>query len=402
LKRTAIQYNVLTGSLSMLNKPDSHFTDPATPNFKKSPRWYTKESDPSFYDPYILVSGPHNRNKDVPADISIGNDTTVFGDSGGFQIAMEKMSEKEWNRKIALEWSEKNANIFPILDHPVAGPGGSKLKEKGCIEYSAKSAKYYADNRTRNDRQILNVLSANRVSNMQRWYDGIKEFPFDGWALGSHSNHLKTVLSGIIFLVSNKEFDTSAPRPLHVFGTTSMGVVPYIVYAQHLLNEMGINIQLSFDSSSASAMVNYGNFIQFCTPTAMVITSVSNKYDWTKLDKNSRFGCTCPICRDVDDLAYIFSDEGKGQFYTIIALHNFYQMLSYKRTFEGIISLNCQGVLDSLSLEVKRNFLVMKKAFSIMGEGGLSIIENGINTRTKKNPLDRSSSSAELANIINA
>lgn len=381
----------------MLGLDDSVFTDPETRNFKKSPRWFTKESDPSFCYPYILVSGPHNRKKDVHSDIKIGSDTTVFGDSGGFQLASGTITEKDWNREIALKWSEKNANLFPILDLPVAGK--TKFIED-AISYTVDSAKYYADNRTRSDRTIMNVLSASRAANMEKWYNAVKDFPFDGWAFGGHSNHVKTIISGIMLLVSKGEFNTEHARPLHLFGTTSMGVIPYAVYAQHLLNEMGINIQISFDSSSASAMVNYGNYIQFCTPTAMVNTTVSNKYAWENLDKNSRFGCSCPICRDVDDLEYLFSAEGKGQFYMIIAMHNFYQMLQYKKTFEGIISLNCQDVLDSLPREVKMNFKVMKKAFAKMGEGGINIIQQEIKTRTKSNPLDKSSRSKSIANLM--
>jgi queuine/archaeosine tRNA-ribosyltransferase len=235
---------------------------------------------------------------------------------------------------------------------------------------------------------------------MEQWYNSLKEYKFDGWAFGGHSNHLKTILNGIMFLVNKGEFDTSEARPLHVFGTTSMSVIPYIVYAQHLLNERGVNIQLSFDSSCASAEANYGSYIQYCTPTSKVSVAVSNRYDWSLLDNFSKLGCKCPLCRDIDNLEYIFSEEGKGQFYTIIALHNFYQMLSYKRTFEGIVSLNCQEVLDGLPKDLKMNFKAMKKAFSKTGDEGITVIENEIKTRTKKNPLDKSGRSKAICNIL--
>lgn len=401
--RTANFYNVLTGTLSLLNRPDSYFLDPETPNFKQSPRWFTKESNPSFYEPRILVSGPHNRNKDVRTDISVGEDTIVFGDSGGFQLATGKISPKEWTCETSLSWLEKNANIFPILDWPIGGLNKEltgKVTFNDAVAHTREAAKYFHDKRTRDDRTIMNVLSASRASHMQPWYDEVKEYKLDGWAFGAHYNHLKTILEGIMFLVNNDEFNSDVARPLHVFGTTSMGVIPYIVYAQHLLNEKNINIQLSFDSSSASAMVNYGNYIQFCTPTAMTNTGVSNKYDWTKLTPNSRFGCSCPICRDVDDMKFLMSEEGKGQFYMIIATHNYYQMLQYKRTFDGIVSLNCQEVNDSLPLELKENFKIMKKAFDIMGEGGLSILSNGIKVQRKKNPTANSGKGKGVANFL--
>jgi len=401
--RTAHFYNVLTGTLNLLGKKDSYFLDPETPNFKKSPRWYTKESDPSFYEPRILVSGPHNRNKDVCSDISVGKDTTVFGDSGGFQLATGKISPQEWTFETSLNWLEKNANIFPILDWPIGGLAKDlkgKVSFLDAISHTTEAAKYFYEKRTREDRTILNVLSSSRASHMQGWYDGVKDYKFDGWAFGGHANHLKTILEGIMFLVSNGEFNTDKPRPLHVFGTTSMGVIPYIVYAQHLLNEKDINIQLSFDSSSASAMVNYGNYIQFCTPTAMTNTGVSNKYDWSKLNEYSRFGCSCPICRDVDNMSFLMSEEGKGQFYMIIATHNYYQMLQYKRTFDGVVSLNCQEVNDSLPLELKENFKIMKKAFDVMGEGGLSILENGIKVARKKNPTANSGKGKGVSNFL--
>ena len=378
-------YNALTGSLSLLSEPDSYFTNPATPNFTKSPRWYTKESDPSFYAPHILISGPHNRNRDIVKDIGIGKDTLVFGDSGGFQLSTGKVTETSWNRKIALEWSEANANLFPILDMPA---GGIVKSVKDAIDYTVASAKYYADNRTRSDRQILNVLSASSVSKIKEWYNAVKEFKFDGWAFGAHSNSLVVILSGIKYLVDQGEFDTSEPRPLHIFGTTSTLIIPYLLYVQNLLNEKGIHMQLSFDSSSASSMVNYGNYIQYCSPKGMAITTVSNQHPWGNLDDHSRFGCRCPLCSDATDLKYLFSEEGKGQFYMVIATHNYYKMRYYKRVYEGLINLNNKDALKSLSVEFARNAKMIDDAFNIPGDAGLKIIKD-MRTSRRKNEFVR-------------
>lgn len=281
MKRAPIQYNVFGESLGLLEKEDSYFTDPKNPNFKKSPRWFTQESDPCFYYPYVCIDDELVR---WPR-IDIGKDTTVYG------------GENDW------------------------------------------------------------------------------------WGLESHNNNLKTILNIIMSLVNKDEYSTEEVRTLHLSRVNSMEMVPYIVYSQHLLNEMDVNIQLSFSSSYPSDEAMKGKFIQFCTTTGIHSTIVSEMHDWPALDRYSHLGCDCPICKDVTDLPLLFAD--KEQLNLIISLHNFYKVLQYKRVFEGLISFKCQGVIESLPLDTKRNFISMKKAFGIMGEGGLSVIENEIKSIKK-------------------
>ena len=127
---------------------------------KKSLRIYNKDVDSYYKNPWILISAGVQYDK---ADVrkNIGAETSrVFIDSGGFQLAMGTVNEKKFNDKVALEWSEKNGDIFPILDRPVRNLGPDKpLKTyEECLEKSVASAKYYSENRTRSDALVLNVL----------------------------------------------------------------------------------------------------------------------------------------------------------------------------------------------------------------------------------------------------
>lgn len=395
LERSPIFFNVLTGSIDgMLKRSDNDYNNKIYPNFNRSPRWYSEESDPYVYEPYILVSAPHNRNKpDIRTELGMGDDTTVFVDSGGFQLATGAVSEDKFNREIALEWSEKNGDIFPILDMPVSSDNRSFQE---VLQFSIKSAQYYQDNRTNSKCRILNVLSANRYASMEHWYKHMKDFEFDGWAYGGHKNYSKAILQSILFLEMNGEFNKDKEVVLHMFGTTSFAVMPYLIYAQHILNKKSINCQITFDSSSASALANYGKYILACAPSGITNVKISNKDLKGKVKEYSKFQCYCPYCQDVDNLEYLFSDEGKWQYYAILALHNYFYMLQFKRNIESMVSLDHQSVLDSFPTEMRRNFATVKKAFDKMGVGGIGILETEFNKGSKSRPIELSGSKTNL------
>ena len=143
---------------------------------KKSLRIYNKDVDSYFHNPYILISAGSvykktNFRKTIHAENSI-----VFVDSGGYNLAHSTLDHKRYTDKIALEFSEANGDIFPILDRPTFTLGMMREDKKGkqkpvspykdykeCLNLSVNSAKYYYENRSRSDATILNVIQGQTV-----------------------------------------------------------------------------------------------------------------------------------------------------------------------------------------------------------------------------------------------
>ena len=171
-QRTAIYIPAYSDGLTKLfyNKTDKDIANYELSDFKdkKSLRIYG-DADSYFKNPWMLISaGVQYDKKDVRKKIG-AEKAKVFIDSGGFQLAMGTVNANKFTDKVALEWSEKNGDIFPILDRPVRNIGPDKpLKTyEECLEKSVASAKYYYENRTRSDALVLNVLQGQQKKNME-------------------------------------------------------------------------------------------------------------------------------------------------------------------------------------------------------------------------------------------
>lgn len=382
MDRKTILYQVLGGSImtSFNQATDEEFASGSMPNFKQSPRWYSKEANPMIYDPHVLVSSAHYSHiKDLRAKMRADKDTVIFIDSGGYQLATGV--KPKHNREKALAWSEANGNLFPILDLPA----NKNFTMADSIAYTVESAKYYADNRTRSDCTVMNVLSASDYTGMERWYNAVKDFTFDGWCYGGHRNHTPAILHSILFLAMKGEFDKRTN--LHIFGTTSLTVMPYIIYAQYLLNRKGYDVQLSFDSSYAFRNAGFGKYFIFPSFKGMGALVLSNKHDWSSLNAFSHFGCDCKVCEGINDVEHLFSGNAGSHFYSLIGMHNFVIMMRYKEIIEGLLSMNVSGVIESLPREMRDNFNTIDKAFDKMGLAGIDIIANSFKTGTTSNNI---------------
>lgn len=376
--RKAVYFNVLGGSIftSFNQATDEEFRNGSVKNFKQSPRWYSKEADPWIYNPHVLVSSAHYSHiKDLRGKMKADKDSIVFVDSGGYQLATGV--KPKHTRELALEWSEANGNLFPILDLPA----NIRFSLQESIDFTVESARYYTDNRTRDDVTFMNVLSASKKSGMEVWYEAVKEFPFDGWCYGGHQNYPPAIIQSIIFLMAKGEFKEATN--LHIFGTTSLAVIPYLIYAQHLLNKMQVNCQLSFDSSYAFRNAGFGRYFVFPSFKGMQGLTISNKHDWSNIDEFSKFGCDCPVCSGIVDAKHLFSGKGGSHFYSLMGMHNFIMMLRYKNAIEGLLSFNVCGIIDSLPKDMVKNFKTMDKAFEMSPVAGMEYLE--LNFITKRN-----------------
>ena len=355
---------------------------------KKSLRIFDPKSNPYFNNPWMLISaGICYDKKDMRSKIG-AEKAKVFIDSGGFQLAMGTVNEKKFNDKVALEWSEKNGDIFPILDRPVRGIGKTFKNYEECLTKTIASAKYYSENRTRKDAMVLNVLQGQQKENMENWYEEVKHYKFDGWGMGGTAGSYGKMLTGLLVLLNNGELEREGCKIVHIFGVSSNLVMLFLRWTQQLLNSMNLDVQLTYDSTYWNRTCVFGGYFmgprwrpeagmeqikltnrQLVEDDAGEIVIDGVKYkaipqDYTGMGKDFKLPCVsgCPVCNDLDDPYSFFNnyDENDGKlqmhkFNVVMAFHNLYQQMRYNEMINRVLAANNNtlgGPLDSLLTEI--------------------------------------------------
>lgn len=341
-----------------------------TPNYSVSPRFYNTQEDSYYKHPYILVSAANHYRKypNIRESLKISPDTLVFVDSGGYQLATGVVSHKKYNSKIALEWSEINGNIFPILDHPITE--GCDIQER--LKISCDSAKYYTDNRTDSSKKILNVVSGPNLEVAEVWYNKIKQYPLDGWAHGGHRGVLTPVLQIFMMLGNNGEFNKGYTVPYHIFGVSSQVAFIYISILQLEANKRGWDVQIMSDSSSFQITLGHGGFMLFPSWTSMANIRLSNKFDYTKLTAKASLPCECTVCQGIEDIEKFIKTP--AQFYLLGAIHNLAMVLRYKHAIDNIIHCGVSEImLQSFPSNIVKNIIAIQDAMVDPEKGILTI-----------------------------
>lgn len=325
-----------------------------------SPRFFNKNEEAYYHHPFVLFSAAHHFSKfpNIRKELKIEDAVKVFVDSGGYQLATGVVSSKKYNSKIALDWSERNGDIFPILDHPVT-PGCDPNER---LKISKDAAIFYSENRSVAGKQILNVVSGGNVDASRYWYDEIKEIKLDGWAHGGHRGVLTPVIQTFLLLGSQGEFDSDITVPYHIFGVSSQVAMVYAAVMQLEAERLGWNVIISYDSSSFQKMLAYGGYMLFPHFAGLNVVRMSNRFDFTKLHPNAKLPCDCPVCEGVTDMEAFIKDP--KQFYLLGALHNLAIVLRYKKAVDNMVSSGIDELIyESFPAAVSRNIKAIRSAF---------------------------------------
>jgi len=341
---------------------------------KKSLRIYNKDFDSYFHNPYILISAGSvykktDFRKTIHAEKSI-----VFVDSGGYNLAHSTLDPKRFTDKIALEFSEANGDIFPILDRPTFTLGMMRDDKNGnpkpvspykdyneCLNLSVNSAKYYYENRSRSDATILNVIQGQTVNQIESWYKEISKYEFEGWAYGGTKGNLGRILPALKFLLNSGELARESCKMFHIFGVTSNESMIYFQYLQLVFERMGIDLQITYDSTYWNRTCVYGSYMtrpRYIVGLGMESMEWTNSINYKELSKDFKLPCHCPICEDLDDAYGFFNnykpDEKTGEeviifkkFNNMIAFHNLYLQLEYLENVRRIFSSGMKDVYEA-------------------------------------------------------
>ena len=382
------------GLMGVLEKTDKQIQKEYQPDFneKKSLRIFNDKKDTYFSNNYILLSaGTQYKKKNLRKSIKAEN-AKVFIDSGGYQLAHGTVDPKKYTDKIALEWSEKNGDIFPILDRPSFtlhlknddGTPKSPYKDyQECLDLSVTSAKYYKENKSEGT-TCLNVIQGQTLPQIEKWYKEISKYQLNGWAYGGSKGNLGRIIPVIQFLIQHDEFVRDDCKYFHIFGVTSNESMIYFQYIQMLFNKHNIDVQLTYDSTSWNRGSVYGSYMlraKYIVGCGMEAMNWTNKIDYKKMSDEFKLPCHCPICKDLDNVYGFFNNyeikdlvapfQGPGveiikfkKFNTNVAFHNLYLQLEYLDNVTNMLKSGMTDIYEEFfPKRIYNNLLFLDKVF---------------------------------------
>lgn len=242
-------------------------------NWKRALPRDVDKGDLNFLDPnnklihlsHVMSSAGQALNQKTPCIVTTRdrNCTVLIGDSGGFQIAHGSLninSDKDVLK--ILRWQEEHADYAMTLDVPTGFVGRSTYKYKNmndCLQTTLQYLDLYQQNRASSSVSFLNVLQGNTVRDADIWYDTVKPFEFEGWAFAGPLRHNFFYLCRRIIIMAD-EGQIQNKKWIHVLGTCELFAAVLLTTLQRAINRhINPNLRISFDTSSPTRSLSYGN-----------------------------------------------------------------------------------------------------------------------------------------------
>lgn len=191
--------------------------------------------------------------------------STVVGDSGGYQLG-KGVIKFDWQdfegnkankvRSDILNWLELTADWSMTLDIPTWASSDLNSERTGlktfedCLKGTLFNNNYFQKNRL-GQTKFLNVLQGNDWNTACIWYDAVKDFEFEGWAMGGlNMCDMEMLLRRLIIMRDEKKLD--GKDWIHVLGTSQLDWACFLTQIQRQLRKhINPNVTISFDSASA-------------------------------------------------------------------------------------------------------------------------------------------------------
>jgi tRNA-guanine family transglycosylase len=290
----------------------------------------------------------------------------LISDSGGFQLATFKKGNKccDINVLDSLRWQEKNADIMMELDFPPNLDGNFSYDEfVWALNESVKNFEIFDKNRKNFDAKLYNVIHGQNTKYLQMWYDKVKHFKTDGWAIGVKPA-FDPLLQALAFMVlyENGEFDKDTCKGLHFFGTSGKHVVPTIAYIAQKLK-----VLVTYDSSSYNTGSIYRTYYLPYDIGPNLSFGDNFKRDNPHL---KMLPCKCPVCSSIDDINILNTKEIYSG--TLISLHNMYQYIQYNDIINSLV-VDKELFLDYLNkIDISQKTLISIEFIDFAMEKGLN------------------------------
>jgi hypothetical protein len=207
---------------------------------------------------YFLMTAGHLYKKDTIRQTWGLQDSLVFGDSGGFQIATGALKWDMNLRDKIFEWLEANSDIACNIDIPPRVTYEGRFQE--CLDMSLDNFKYF-EKKQSGKTNFLNVVQGSNPQEFRHWYNTVKGLEFGGWCIGS-SRRLVDFMYILSLMIKEKEFLKENNTWVHLLGISKVSDFFVLAYLQKLMNQYtGNRITISTDSSSPGQYPIFGQMV---------------------------------------------------------------------------------------------------------------------------------------------
>jgi len=218
--------------------------------------------------------------------------TTMVGDSGGFQIG-KGVIKFDWDRFYEVEddpetwidgkyvgkadgvrmkilrWLEETADWSMILDVPTWAAMPQNQERTGltcfedCLVATLHNNDFFVKHRVPGATKMLNVLQGGNWTEAQAWYECVKNYEFEGWAMGAaNMRNMYIVLKRLIIMRDENMFE--GKDWIHFLGTSKLNWACMLTSIQRELRAYNPNLTVSFDC--ASPFLSAANGLMYTDP----------------------------------------------------------------------------------------------------------------------------------------
>lgn len=302
----------------------------------------------SGHEPYMDVTTQYEqfRNRDR-------SKTMLMGDSGGFQIATDKL-RINWNdpdnvdkvRLGILKFLEENCDIAATLDVPtftIGKPGFKFNTYDQCLSQTLDNMDFWMKHRTPGKIRLLNVIQGRNELEIDKWINAVKDYETEGWCFSSaNSDSIYHIFRSLIMLMKHKKL-TKEKNWVHILGRTVPAVSVLLTDIQNRISNRNPEIQISYDSSSFVQAAITGSALDH-TLTQKLSIGISKK------------DLSYEACKDQNITLsdYLGSDSILGK---AIYLKDMYQWDEKKSKFRWDVPIYAQ--LMAYNYEITKNSMVL-------------------------------------------
>ena len=238
------------------------YASPLTKNMEVAPgvpyRFWDDRTPEKWRYKYFLMTAGHLYKKSEIRKTWELEDSLVFGDSGGFQIATGALKWDMALRDRIFEWLESNSDIACNIDIPPRVTYEGRIQES--LDISLDNFKYFEKKQT-GKTNFLNVVQGSNPVEFAHWYKTVKDMQFGGWCIGS-SRRLVDFMYILALMIKEKEFDKEYNTWVHLLGISKVSDFFILAQMQRLLNIRTNNrITVSTDSSSPGQYPIFGQMV---------------------------------------------------------------------------------------------------------------------------------------------
>ena len=151
-----------------------------------------------------------------------------------------------------------------------------------------------------------------------------------------------------------------------------------------MLDKQEIDIQLRYDSTYWNRTCVFGGYFireRYVVGTGMESMNWPNTIDYSKLGKEFKLPCLCPICEDLDDSYSFFNTFKKNKkgedklafvkFNMMIGFHNLFLQMMYNKMTNRLLHADMMEVYkEFFAPKVYKNLVILETVFLNPRKGG--------------------------------